>query len=347
MGRYNLVVLFLLPVFLFGCGGKEGLLTGEETVIERGGFSTDQEGQTYDIFPKYHISPGDILDVLYQIKTWIKKDKFTVAVDHTISVKFPNSPGLNETQRIRPDGTISLPYLGSVYVIDRTLDDLADYLKIRYKEILRDPELYIVVPEFRSRIKELKKDLHTAPRGLSRLVTVRPDGYATFPMLGDVLVSSKTVPEVREILNKRYDEILPGLHCDLFLERHSGTVVYVVGQVYTPGAHRIRKPITVIEALALSGGYRYSAKLQSVLVIRKLKDKIIATKINVKNTLELKGDGSLFYLKPDDIVYVPKRNITKLAEISRDIADIAFFRGWSVGFSWELHKEPTKRADDN
>ncbi|NQT92508.1 MAG: polysaccharide biosynthesis/export family protein [Lentisphaerae bacterium] len=196
------IVLGLMVVVVAGCATEPGHRR-REVDMERVTFSFD-DSEEFDLFNQYEIQPGDLLDVLYQIKTWEEKKSFNLTVDNQISVKFPKVPSLNETQRIRPDGMVTLPYLGDLYVADMTISELTAVLKKRYAKILKEPELYVVVREFRSAIKELKADLHTAPRGLSRLVTVRPDGYCTFSMIGDVYVAGKTLPDVNEILNSKY-----------------------------------------------------------------------------------------------------------------------------------------------
>ena len=317
-----------------------------KAVLERSTLPVGQIVHPYDLFQQYRIAPGDVLDVLYQIRTWVKKDDFKIAVDHTVTVKFVHSSELNESQRIRPDGNISLPYLGDVYVIDKTVSELRNELIGAYSNILKKPEIYVLIPEFRSGIRELKKDLHTAPRGLSRLVTVRPDGYVTFPMLGDIFVARRAIPEINQTLNQMYEEILPGLHCDLFLERHSGSVVYVLGEVLEPGSYKISKPTTVIESIALAGGFIPGAKLSNVVVARKDEDKIVATKLNLKKVLALKENSQFFYLQPDDIVYVPKTIIKRSADVANDLADIFFFRGWStnLSFSYDLNKSSSGRS---
>ncbi len=60
--------------------------------------------------------------------------------------------------------------------------------------------------------------------------------------------------------------------------------------------------------------------------------------MNLKNMLRFDEENSqVFYLKPNDIVYVPKTWIKSAAEVARDVSAITFFRGWNLGFSWELH----------
>lgn len=317
---------------------------GKEVAMERTSFSFNQNDHPYDIFPEYRIVPGDILDVLFQIRTWTQKEQFKIAIDYTIDVKFIYAHELNESQRVRPDGKITLPYIGDVFVLGMTVDELTKELQNKYKDILNIPELYIEIPEFRSIIKELKADLHTAPRGLSRLTTVRPDGYATFPSIGDVFVAGKTIPEVSKILNEGYQQRLPDLHCDLFLEKHSGSSIYVVGQVAKPGSFEISRPITIMEALSLAGGKIPGAKLNSIFVIRRHDKTMVATRVNLENTLAFTNNSKFFFLQPNDIVYVPQTWISQAAEVARNIADMIFFRGWGLGFSWELHNAG---PDDN
>lgn len=330
-------VLLLLAVL--GCAAPDASQDppGHEYVeLLQTTFNFDRNEAPYRFFRAYRISPGDVLDVLYQVKTWQEQDEFRLAIDHVVTVKFVNLPELNETERIRPDGKISLPYLGEVYVVGITVKELTEQLQARYSKILKSPELYVLVPEFQSAIKELKKDLHTAPRGLSRLVTVRPDGYATFAMMGDVKVVDRTIPDVSQQLNDAYEKILPGLAVDLFLEKHSGHRVYVLGDVGEPGAYAIPKPMTVIEALALAGSHLPTSDIRKVAVVRRHNDKMVGTFLDLAETLDLDEKAEFFFLKPDDIVYVPRQRLSRWADVTRDIADVLFFRGWSVGATYDI-----------
>lgn len=315
----------------------ETMISMDEIILSKTTFSLSEISKNHHIFPLYRILPGDMLDVLFQIRTWIKKDNFKIAVDQTLTVKFVHSPELNQEQPVRPDGTISLPYLGEIYVVDKTVQQLTDELNQKYKGILSDPEIFIVVPKFNEGINELKKDLHTAPRGLSRLVTVRPDGYVTFPMVGDIFAVNRTITDVRDELNDRYEEMLPGLHVDLFLEQHSGSLIYIFGMVQTPGAHKIQKPISVIEALTLAGGYLPGAKLSNVFVIRQYEDQLVAKRINLAKTLKFNENSQIFILQPNDIIYIPKTLFKTATEVAQDIGQLAFFRGWNISISDDLN----------
>ena len=376
MRGFAMAMLLGVALGITGCATDGQLATGEEIEIGRTTFAEDQTSE-YMLFPDYRISPGDVLDVLYEVKSWTEQSEFKIAVDNIVTVRFIDHPELNQTQGVRPDGNISLAYLGSVRATGKTVEELTKELKKLYSEYIKETDLYVVLEEFRGGIKELKADLRTAPRGLSRLVTVRPDGCATFVMLGDLSVAGKTVPDVAKVLNERYQKIMPGLAVDLFLEQQSGSRIYIFGEVNQPGSHQIMRPTSIFEAIAMAGSVKSSARIDSAIVFRQKKDKLLATRIDLKKLMipskmkedddcvgkneaaaegtelaynELQGKGgsgkshqyriasdSMFYLHPDDIVYIPRRRLNTAAEISTEVADLLFFRGWGVGASYDLN----------
>lgn len=322
----------LCALWAFGCCKVNKVPVGEEMVLPSTTFSFDKEdypGPEY-LFPLYTIQPGDIMDVLFQVRSWEQEKTFTVGVGDSISIKFVHAPELNEEQIIQPDGKISLPYLGRIQVSGKTTDEISSELVERYSHYLNNPDLWITVPEYRAHIQELKKDLHTASRGLSRLVTVRPDGFCTFPLIGDQHIAGKSVPEVNDQMNILYDRYLPGLHVDLFLHETAGTVVYVLGWVNEPGSYQISKPISIPQALSLAKGQNDESDLSNVVVFRRHKDQLHGTRVDVDSMLNLHRGGKFFWLKGDDIIYVPRRGLSEWAQVMREVADVVFFRGWHL-----------------
>jgi len=324
----SLAALLLLGSLGAGCAmfsGKRAEIEMEEIT-----FSFDPKEGQGDRFQHYLIAPGDILDVGYHIKSWEGQEEFRLAMDNEVEVKFPDMPDLNETAIIRPDGKISLPYLGEVQAAGLTVAELTEQLEAQYADVLREPELFVTVPDFRNAIREFKEDLSSLGRGLSRLVTVRPDGRVTFAMIGDVLVSGKTFGEVQLDVNRRYAAVLPGLSADISLEAHSGSRVYVLGEVGTPGAYEIDRPTTVVEALALAGSPLSSAKLNSVVVMRRRADRMIGMRVDARSTLHLRKNSFFFFLQPDDVIYVPRRTIARIGDVAEDIQRVLFFNGWGL-----------------
>jgi len=223
-----------------------------------------------------------------------------------------------------------LPFIGEVEVAGNSTAKIKSKLMDLYAKVFKNPEIMVLVPDYLSQIRELKVDLHTASRGLSRLVTVRPDGYTTFPMVGEFEVGGRTIAEVSTELNLRYAEISPSLQADLFLEQHSGSVFYALGEVNKLGAHTLSRPISLLEAVSLAEGHTDKADIEEIIIFRRHQKEMIATRVNMADMLNVKDGASMFYIYKDDIVYIPESGSSQMAKISQRVADIILFRGWNA-----------------
>jgi len=301
----------------------------KEFVIEPQNFSFDSAD--YDQLAAYELQPGDVLDLLFNIQSWDPEKEYRIALGDVISVRFPNVPELDQKLvKIPPDGSIDMPYIGWTRVHGQTVTELKATLEKKYQKVLRNPELYIVVEQYLTQINTMKEDLRTAPRGLSRLATIRPDGYITFPLIGDVMTAHKTIPQVKAFINKEFRKINYSLQADLFLETHANAHVYVYGAVDKPGAYEVPKPITALQAITLAGGSLIASNTDEVIVIRKHEKRMVARRINIKAALNLEENSSFFFIRPDDIVYVPRSRLQEAAQVSDEIARVIMFRGWQI-----------------
>jgi polysaccharide biosynthesis/export protein len=105
---------------------------------------------------------------------------------------------------------------------------------------------------------------------LSQRVTVRPDGYVTLPLIGDVIVEGRTVDSIaRDIVTraaKFYTEA-PVVAVEV-AELHSYRV-YVMGEVSRPGEFTPKGQVTVLQAIALAGGFSRFAAPDKVVIVRR------------------------------------------------------------------------------
>lgn len=105
---------------------------------------------------------------------------------------------------------------------------------------------------------------------LSQRVTVRPDGYVTLPLIGDVLVEGRTVESIaRDIVTrsaKFYTEA-PVVAVEV-AELHSYRV-YVLGEVSRAGEFTPKGQVTVLQAIALAGGFTRFAAPEKVVIVRR------------------------------------------------------------------------------
>jgi len=329
--KYICIILLILIPLLLSCSAPD-------TNIKKLGLTTFKgTKEPSNLLGEYKIAPGDVLDLIYHVKL-IKVENYRLQIQDLLEIKFLNTPELNQEQRVRPDGKISLPYLGDIQVEGKTPSELTEELKEKYEPIFQHPEVFVVVKEFGAKIAELKKAITTSARGQSKLITVRPDGHATFPLIGEIKLAGKSIPEASQILNKSYDKVLKALKVSLLLHESSGSLIYVVGELKKPGAYKIMKPITVIEALSLAEGFTRDACLKSIIVVRKKERTMYCQKINLNDVFKLKDQSEFFYLLPNDIIYVPRTWISKAAQVATYLSSITFFRGFYLGFDWVLHR---------
>lgn len=105
---------------------------------------------------------------------------------------------------------------------------------------------------------------------LSQRVTVRLDGYITLPLIGDVLAGGRPVEAIaQEIVgraSKFYNEA-PVVAVEV-AELHSYRI-YVVGEVSKPGEFTPRGQVSVLQALALAGGFTRFAAPNDVVIVRR------------------------------------------------------------------------------
>lgn len=101
-------------------------------------------------------------------------------------------------------------------------------------------------------------------------VLVRPDGYISIPLLGDVQAGGLSVPDLQKMLKEQLVAFLrdePVLTVSLL--QLGGNSVFVLGKVNRPGAYTMNGNFDVTQALALAGGLAAFADEDDILVLRR------------------------------------------------------------------------------
>ena len=100
-------------------------------------------------------------------------------------------------------------------------------------------------------------------------VLVRPDGGMSFPLVGDVRASGRTVDELRTLVNDRLSKFIPDPSVTIAVKAIGGNRVYVLGKVNRPGEFTFSQPIDVMQALSLAGGATSFAALDDIQILRR------------------------------------------------------------------------------
>jgi protein involved in polysaccharide export with SLBB domain len=140
---------------------------------------------------------------------------------------------------------------------------------------------------------------------------VRPDGYMSLQLVGDVRAEGKTPAGLHQELLKRYAPHLKQPRVTILVRRTYDSRVWVSGEVKRPGPVQMTGKLTVLEAvMEVGGGTRPTADLTNVLIVRQKDGHHYGCVVNLKNVLKGR-EGQQFFLHPRDVVFVPPTGITK------------------------------------
>jgi polysaccharide export outer membrane protein len=103
---------------------------------------------------------------------------------------------------------------------------------------------------------------------LSRSVPVRPDGKITLPLIGDVEANGSTPEQLQAKLETGLAEYISKPSVTVIVQEAKSHKFNVIGEVVKPGTYVLSGPMTVLDAIALAGGFREWAKMKSIYILR-------------------------------------------------------------------------------
>ena len=138
---------------------------------------------------------------------------------------------------------------------------------------------------------------------LSQSLQVRPDGKITLPLVGDIAAAGNTPAQLRETLTTSLKEYVTNPVVTVIVVEAVAAQVYVIGEVTNPGTLVMQGPMTVLQALAQTGGLREFADRDDIRILRKTQNGVQTISFNYKRAI--KGETEPFFLQPGDTVVVP------------------------------------------
>ena len=140
---------------------------------------------------------------------------------------------------------------------------------------------------------------------LTRKVLVRPDGRISFPLVQDLQAGGVTPGVLKEQIQERLKQFLTGPNVTIIIESIKSYTVFVVGKVQKPGAITIEKPLTVLQALSMAGGFQDYAKDSEMTVIRSSGKDTTVFDFNYKEVIKGRHADQNIMLSSGDVVVVP------------------------------------------
>ena len=145
---------------------------------------------------------------------------------------------------------------------------------------------------------------------LSRQVVVRPDGMISMPLIGDVPASGLTANELADEIGLRLKAFKEHPTVSVSVKEVNSYNVYLLGEVGKPGKYQLKSYTTVLQAIAMAGGFTPFASRNRIHVLRNSPNGGGTThemRIPVKYDELVSGTGIVgnFYLRSGDTIVVP------------------------------------------
>jgi polysaccharide biosynthesis/export protein len=155
------------------------------------------------------------------------------------------------------------------------------------------------------------------PEDSVQRVTVSPVGRVYFPLLGDISVVGKTLPQLQEYFANSVAEFIKEPRVTLALLEAQSAKIGVLGDVKTPGLMVMTRPLRVLDAITLAGGILDTGS-SSVSILRQYEDgRVQVLTADVKKILKGKANPEEnAFLRSGDTIIVHGNLFKTITRIS-------------------------------
>jgi polysaccharide export outer membrane protein len=141
---------------------------------------------------------------------------------------------------------------------------------------------------------------------LSKTVPVRPDGMITLPLVGEIKAIGLTPIQLQDQIAAALSKVMSDPQVTVMVSQVNSMSYNIVGQVAKPGFYSLTRPMTVLDAIALCGGFRDFAKQKKIYVLRTGPDgKQERLKFNYKQVIKGQNMAQNIQIQPHDTLVIP------------------------------------------
>ncbi|MCC9627939.1 polysaccharide biosynthesis/export family protein [Blastopirellula sp. JC732] len=293
--------------------------------------------------PEYRIRVDDQLEFVYRLTRNEMTTPYRLNVGDEVRLESLTDPNLNRDLVIQPDGSITVLLLGQVHAARKTVTELTDLLDKEYKRYYKVPAITVTPLQVNTKLEDLRAtvDSRAGRGGQSQQVRVTPEGTIQLPAIESVPAQGLTLDELKREVDERYAQVVDGIGVTPILTERAPRYLYVLGEVRTPGRFELVGPTTVMQSIALAGGWNVGGNLREVVIFRRAEDwRLVATKVDIQGALYGKRPipSDELWLRDSDIVVVPKQPILWADEFielvfTRGIYGVVPFNGISISYN--------------
>lgn len=146
---------------------------------------------------------------------------------------------------------------------------------------------------------------------LSKVVTVRPDGKVSLPLIGDVEAVGRSAGQLAELIAARLKEYKENPQVSIVVQQVNSYSIYVMGEIARPGKFPLKSKTTLLQAITLAGGFTANAARNKLVVFRfgDKGQKDIKIKASYDDIILRDGSPQNIELKPGDTIVVPSETM--------------------------------------
>ena len=136
-------------------------------------------------------------------------------------------------------------------------------------------------------------------------VTVRPDGKITLPLINDFVAAGLTPTELRLRITDLEKRFIKVPVVTVIVKQVNNNRAFITGQVRTPGSYVLSGQTTVLQLLALAGGFAEFADREHILITRIEQGVQKSFTFNYDRAIKRQDLSQNIILKAGDTVVVP------------------------------------------
>ena len=137
-------------------------------------------------------------------------------------------------------------------------------------------------------------------------VPVRSDAKISVPLAGEVQASGFTPRQLGKELATKLQSFISEPEVTVLVTEVKSQKFNVLGMVARPGSYPLTNSATVLDAIALAGGFRDFAKQKSIYILRQNPDGGQSRlPFNYKEVIRGKDSAQNIKLQPRDTIVVP------------------------------------------
>jgi polysaccharide export outer membrane protein len=141
---------------------------------------------------------------------------------------------------------------------------------------------------------------------MTKTVPVRPDGMISLPLIGEIKAAGYTPVQLQDVVAESMKKLISDPQVTVIVEKVSSLSFNIVGEVNHPGYFPLTRRMTVLDALAMAGGFKDFAKTKKVYVLRTAANGTQERlPFNYKDVINGKNPQQNIELLPRDTVVVP------------------------------------------